>query len=89
MRKEKRSYFGFLIMKNKLYFEKIENESKGVRLFCFSYAGGGASVFRSWQNKLGDEISVCPAHYPGHEERIFFIESQKAETNIMKIWQKM
>jgi len=25
MRKEKRSYFGFLIMKNKLYFEKIEN----------------------------------------------------------------
>lgn len=70
MRKEKRSYFGFLIMKNKLYFEKIENESKGVRLFCFSYAGGGASVFRSWQNRLGDEISVCPAHYPGHEERI-------------------
>ena len=27
-------------------------------------------MFRSWQNKLGDEISVCPAHYPGHEERI-------------------
>lgn len=70
MRREKRSYFGFLIMKNKLYFEKIENESKGVRLFCFSYAGGGASVFRSWQNRLGDEISVYPAHYPGHEERI-------------------
>jgi medium-chain acyl-[acyl-carrier-protein] hydrolase len=57
-------------MRNKLYFEKNANVSKGIRLFCFSYAGGGASVFRSWQSKLGDGISVCPAHYPGHEERI-------------------
>ncbi len=57
-------------METKKYFEKCAIEEEGIRLFCFPYAGGGASVFRLWQEKLGSRIHVYPAHYPGHEERI-------------------
>ncbi len=41
-----------------------------IRLFCFSYAGGGASVFRQWQATLPDQIEVCPVQLPGRENRI-------------------
>ncbi|MEO3778313.1 thioesterase domain-containing protein [Micromonospora sp. B11E3] len=41
-----------------------------VRLFCLPYAGGGASVFRRWQQELGDEVEVLPVQLPGRENRI-------------------
>jgi medium-chain acyl-[acyl-carrier-protein] hydrolase len=41
-----------------------------VRLFCFPYAGGGASSFRGWQEHLGDGIVACPVHLPGRERRM-------------------
>jgi medium-chain acyl-[acyl-carrier-protein] hydrolase len=41
-----------------------------LRLFCFPYAGGSASIFRSWVNVLGPNIQVCPVHLPGRERRI-------------------
>lgn len=41
-----------------------------VRLFCFSYTGGGASIYRDWQASLPDFIEVCPIQLPGREERI-------------------
>lgn len=41
-----------------------------ARLFCFPYAGGGASVFRSWQGLLGPLVEVCPVQLPGREGRI-------------------
>ncbi len=40
-----------------------------LRLFCFPYAGGGASVFRSWSNELPPDIEVCAIQYPGRESR--------------------
>ncbi|WP_052032532.1 thioesterase II family protein [Streptomyces viridochromogenes] len=40
-----------------------------VRLFCFPYAGGGSSIFRSWHTHLDDGIEVCPVLLPGREER--------------------
>lgn len=39
------------------------------RLFCFPYAGGGASIFRNWQDMF-DEVEVYPVQYPGRENRI-------------------
>jgi medium-chain acyl-[acyl-carrier-protein] hydrolase len=39
-----------------------------VRLFCFSYAGGGASVFRTWADAL-PEVDVCAVQLPGRESR--------------------
>ena len=41
-----------------------------IRLFCFPYAGGGASVFRQWRAGLPDQIEVCPVQLPGRENRI-------------------
>src|SRR5215213_9694754 len=46
------------------------NRSAGVRLFCFPYAGGGDSIFRSWQQSLSDTIEVCPVQLPGRGPRI-------------------
>lgn len=40
-----------------------------VRLFCFPYAGGGASVFRAWQGHAPPEIQLCPVHLPGRGNR--------------------
>jgi medium-chain acyl-[acyl-carrier-protein] hydrolase len=41
-----------------------------ARLFCFPYAGGGASVYRAWGEILPDEIEVCPVQLPGREDRL-------------------
>lgn len=41
-----------------------------VRLFCFPYAGGGASLFRTWSDDLPPEIEVCPVQLPGREARM-------------------
>jgi medium-chain acyl-[acyl-carrier-protein] hydrolase len=41
-----------------------------LRLFCFPYAGGGASVFRAWPNDLPPTIEVCAIQYPGRENRM-------------------
>ncbi|MBV9231998.1 MAG: thioesterase [Chloroflexi bacterium] len=41
-----------------------------LRLFCFPYAGGGASIFRLWSNKLPSEVEVCPVYLPGREIRL-------------------
>ena len=46
------------------------NRSAGVRLFCFPYAGGGDSTFRSWQQNLSDTIEVCAVQLPGRGSRI-------------------
>jgi len=41
-----------------------------VRLFCFPYAGGSASVFASWKSLLPPEVELCPVQYPGRNDRI-------------------
>lgn len=40
-----------------------------VRLYCFSYAGGGAALFSAWQPRLPAHIEVCPVQLPGRENR--------------------
>ena len=46
------------------------NPEARLRLFCFPYAGGGASIYRLWPAGLPKEIEVCAVQLPGHEERI-------------------
>ena len=41
-----------------------------LRLFCFPYAGGGASIFRQWPENTPEGIEVCPVQLPGRENRI-------------------
>jgi surfactin synthase thioesterase subunit len=44
-------------------------QSDAVRLFCFPYAGGGASLFRFWPTDLSPTIEVYPIQLPGREGR--------------------
>jgi medium-chain acyl-[acyl-carrier-protein] hydrolase len=46
------------------------NPSASIRLFCFSYAGSGAAVFRSWAENLPAGIEVCPIQYSGRNHRL-------------------
>jgi medium-chain acyl-[acyl-carrier-protein] hydrolase len=41
-----------------------------VRLFCFSHAGGGAAVFRSWPADVPPAVEVWGVQLPGRESRI-------------------
>jgi medium-chain acyl-[acyl-carrier-protein] hydrolase len=41
-----------------------------VRLFCFPYAGGGISIYRSWANELCPDVEVCAVQLPGHDFRM-------------------
>src|SRR5579859_1533094 len=40
-----------------------------VRLFCFHYAGGTASVYRDWAALFPPSVEVCRAEFPGRSGR--------------------
>jgi acyl-CoA synthetase (AMP-forming)/AMP-acid ligase II/surfactin synthase thioesterase subunit len=40
------------------------------RIFCFPYAGGGATAFVNWAQRLGESVEVCPVQLPGRETRL-------------------
>lgn len=46
------------------------NPQARFRLFCFPYAGAGASIFRTWLEDVPAEIEICPIQLPGRENRI-------------------
>lgn len=46
------------------------NPRARMRLFCFPYAGGGASVYRGWGASLPADVEVCPVQIPGRESRL-------------------
>lgn len=41
-----------------------------LRLFCFPYAGGGASIYRTWAQQLPDTVAIYPVQLPGRESRL-------------------
>lgn len=45
------------------------NPRARLRLFCFPYAGGGASLYRTWPENMPSEIEICPIQPPGREQR--------------------
>jgi medium-chain acyl-[acyl-carrier-protein] hydrolase len=46
------------------------NPLVGLRLFCFPYAGGGSSIFRTWAASLPSYVEVYAANLPGRGARI-------------------
>lgn len=46
------------------------NPEAELRLFCFPFAGGGASVFARWGHLLPNRIEVTAVQPPGREERL-------------------
>jgi medium-chain acyl-[acyl-carrier-protein] hydrolase len=45
------------------------NPSAALRLFCFPYAGGGASVYAPWSKALPATVEVVSVQLPGREGR--------------------
>lgn len=41
-----------------------------VQLFCFPFAGGGASAYRTWLRQKTSELEVAAIQLPGRENRI-------------------
>ena len=52
---------------------KIINRAahKKLRLYCLPYAGGNASIYASFKDKIGDEIELVAIQLPGRSERMF------------------
>jgi medium-chain acyl-[acyl-carrier-protein] hydrolase len=46
------------------------NPRARLRMFCFPYAGGGASIYRGWAGSLPADLEVCPVQIPGRESRL-------------------
>lgn len=46
------------------------NPNARLRLFCFPYAGGGATIFSPWPRALPPEVEVVAVQPPGREARI-------------------
>jgi len=46
------------------------DQPAALRLFCFPYAGGAASLYRGWAANLPAEVQVCPVQLPGREQRL-------------------
>lgn len=45
------------------------HDGEAVRLFCFPFAGGGASVFTGWLNSFPPHVAACAIQYTGREDR--------------------
>ena len=61
------------------------NSQARLRLFCFPYAGGTASIYRLWHQHLPADIEVCRVQLPGRENRI----SEVPFTNVQMLAQAL
>jgi medium-chain acyl-[acyl-carrier-protein] hydrolase len=54
-------------MQNSYLINFTSKPNAKLNLFCFPYAGGGASIFRKFKALLPDEIELIGVQYPGRE----------------------
>ena len=46
------------------------NPQATCRVFCFPYAGGGASIVRTWPAPVPASLEICSFELPGREDRL-------------------
>ena len=57
-------------MRNDVWIKRTGQDPETCfRLFCFPYAGGGASIYHDWPERLPSDIEVCAIQLPGRENR--------------------
>jgi medium-chain acyl-[acyl-carrier-protein] hydrolase len=61
------------------------NPAARLRLFCFPYAGGGATVFSTWPRGLPPEVEVVAVQPPGREARL----SETAYSDMVQLVEAM
>lgn len=47
-----------------------QNRQRTLRLICFPYAGGTATIYRDWSHKFLSSIEVHSVQFPGHGNRL-------------------
>ena len=53
------------------WLERVpRSREPSCRLFCFPHAGGAASTFREWPQRLPSTIELCAVQLPGRERRL-------------------
>jgi medium-chain acyl-[acyl-carrier-protein] hydrolase len=57
------------------------NPGARIRLFCFPYAGGGATIFSTWPRGLPPEVEVVAVQPPGREGRL----AEKPYSDLMEL----
>lgn len=57
------------LYKDPWFYVRKPQPNATVRLFCFTYAGGSATVFRDWSDYLPESIEVCSVQLPGRGAR--------------------
>ncbi len=58
------------LAKNPWFITAKPVSNPSLRLFCFCHAGGSATVFHQWHQRLPSDIEVCAIQYPGRGHRI-------------------
>ncbi len=48
----------------------VQPAASALPVFCFPFAGGGISLFRTWQEKVPEPVQICPVALPGREKRL-------------------
>lgn len=61
------------------------NPQAALRLFCFPFAGGGATTYRSWMSALPPSVELCPVELPGRGSRIAEPPHTRLETLIPEL----
>lgn len=58
-----------MLRHNDWFIPLKREENIHIRLFCFHYGGGSASIFRKWSKDLIDNVELVAIQLPGREER--------------------
>jgi len=49
---------------------RSSDKNARLRLFCFPYAGGGTTEYRTWKPYFPGSVDICPIVLPGRETRL-------------------
>lgn len=58
-----------MIASNKWFITFKKQKNAYMRIFCFHYGGGSASIFRKWSQDILEEAELVAIQLPGREER--------------------
>ena len=66
-----------------LWFRCVQSRpAASLRLICFPHAGGSASFYRSWSERISPKIEVTAVQYPGRADRLDEAVVEDAATQI-------
>ncbi len=65
------------------------NPEASLRLFCFPYAGGNSSIFRTWPNSLLKTVEVSPIELPGRAAQMRLAPFTRLEPLVQTVAQDL